>query len=114
MVWGLVRKAGQFLGEVHRKASHGVNAVKGAIEKVKGFGSKASQFLDNLGVAGQIVKKTAGALADRPIPQLGGRSARQVAQTVEQGVGSAERVLRGDREELGRLAQAGLSRAMRR
>ena len=114
MVWGLVRKAGQFLGEVHRKASHGVNAVKGAIEKVKGFGVKAGQFLDNLGAGGKAVREVVERVADQPIPQLGGRSARQAFQQVEQGVGTAERVLRGDRAELGRLAQAGLSRVMRR
>jgi len=110
MVWGLVKKASHFLGDVHHKVKHGIQMAKQGLSSVKGFGSKAVSFLNNLGPVGQAVAQVGQSAVNMPIEALGGRSVRGLLGQVESGLGTAERVVGGDKRAIADLVKSGAMR----
>jgi hypothetical protein len=109
-MFGLYKKATKFLGDLHHKARNAVKAAKDVIHKVKSFGTKAVEHIEKFGAGGRALVAVGRRIAETPVEALGGRSVADIARGVESGVGTAERVLAGDRRELEGLARAGLSR----
>lgn len=109
-MFGLYKKATKFLGDLHHKAKGAVQTAKTILGKVKSFGSKAVEHIEKFGAGGRALVAVGRRAVETPIEALGGRSVAGIARGVESGLGTAERVLAGDRRELEGIARAGLSR----
>jgi hypothetical protein len=109
MVFGTIwRKATKFLGKAHSKARHLVGKAKEGMEKVRSWGTKASQFLDNMGAGGRAIKRLAEAGLEKPI--VGGMGAREIFEKAEKATALTDRALRGDKALVADLAKEGLQR----
>ena len=93
MVWGLVRKATHFLGDVHHKVRHGVQLAQQALAKVKGLGSRAVEQLNTMGPVGRAVAGLGEMAVNMPVQALGGRTVRGLLGQVEKGLGTAQIVV---------------------